>query len=277
MFNRDFRICPIIALSWGLSCAVLVAGEIEKAKIIELNQSIQTAPEDATLYLERGELYRLDSEYRLALKDFVTAQKLDPDLPAVELARARVYKDINRAEATEAHLLRFLERVPADLTGLRLLASLYAAQERYLEADAVYGQIIDTFESPPVSFYLIRARNRESYDDLEGSLQIIKEAIRQVEWNPMLENRALEYEIKLKRYPDALERTDRLIRNEERQAFRHHKAKGDIYLLAENPTAAEESYRQALTSLESLYPSLTNLPGLRALRDDLIKSIESLD
>jgi len=267
----------LIAFTWTFLCGLLSAGEIEKAAIIKLNQTMESGSVDASTYLERGELYRLDTEYRLALKDFATAEGLDPDLSEVHLARARVYVDINRNEQTEANLLRFLELEPTNLKGLRLLASLYAQQERFREADVIYSRIIDTFDTPPVSFYLIRSRNREAYDDLEGALDIIKEAIQAAEWTPMLESRALEYEIKLGQYEAALARLDQLAEKEARQAFRHYQKKAEVYLLMEDSGAAKENYRLALASLDSLYPSLANLPGMKAFREALLESLKNLE
>ena len=99
------RPIPVLMLL-SLPVASLLADEIDKEAIKQLNQVIQTRPDDAAVYLERGERYRDDSEYRLALIDFNTAERLNPDLPTIDLARAKVYNDINRHQLTEEYLLR---------------------------------------------------------------------------------------------------------------------------------------------------------------------------
>ena len=262
---------------WGVLLQSLSAGELEKAKIKELNKIIQTKPDEAAIYLERGELYREDSEYRLALKDFNTAERLNPHLAAIEFARARVYKDINRHDLTEDHLKRFLQLEPENLKALRLLATFYVDRERYQEADAVYGRIIKTFSTPALSFYFLRSQNREAYGDLEGALALIEGAIRLAEWTPMLENKAIEYELKLGDHRAAIERLDRLIERDERRRFRYYQKKAEVFLLMKDTVSAKKNFELALSSLDKRYPRLTHLPGLKTLRDQLLESIDTLD
>jgi len=261
----------------GLLLTGLLADELEKAEIKKLNRSIQTNPGNAALYLERGEIYREDSEFRLALKDFYTAERLNPQLAAVEFARARVYKDINRHQLTEEHLQRFLELEPENLKALRLLATFYVERERYQAADAVYERIIKTFSEPALSFYFLRSQNRENYGDVAGALALIEEAIRLVEWSPMLESKAVEYEVKLGDFRAALARLDGLIEREEQRRFRYYQKKAEVLLLAQDTVSAKENFELALSSLDQRHPRLTHLPGLKALRDQLLASIDALD
>lgn len=270
--------CDVLKVSLGgVLLQSLPAAELEKAKIKEINRIIQAEPDDAATYLQRGELYREDSEYRLALMDFNTAEQLNPQLAAIEFARARVYNDIKRYELTEHHLQRFLQLEPENRKALRLLANFYLELQRYREADAVYARIINTFTTPALSFYFLRSQNRENYGDVEGALAIIEDAIRRAEWTPMLENKAIEYEMKLGDHPAALARLDRLIEREEQRRFRYYKKKAEVLLQAEDPVSAKQNFELALSSLDQRHPSLTHLPGLQGLRDQLLASIAALD
>lgn len=278
MGNRTRLARTIRGLLWiALFASNLHGGELEKAAIKELNQLIQTKPDDAEVYLKRGELYREDSEYRLALKDFNMAERLNRNLSAIEFARARVYNDINRHELTEEHLLRFLGLEPANRKALRLLATHYIDREQYREADQVYGRIIETFETPTLSFYFLRSQNRESYGDIEGALALIEEAIRLSQWTPMLEIKAVEYEMKLDNHQAAFERLDRLIEKEDRRRFRYYQKKAEVLLVIGDVAQAKANYKHALNSLDERHPRLSHLPGLKALREDLLESIAALD
>ena len=62
-------------------------------RIRELNKEIAQQPDDARLYLRRGELYRQRSDMSLALSDYDRAAQLDPDLSDVDFARALVHLD----------------------------------------------------------------------------------------------------------------------------------------------------------------------------------------
>jgi len=280
MFHFKCRLIVIRAilglLLFALPAADLFADELEKAEIKKLNRVIETNP-DAAIYLERGEIYREDSEYRLALKDFNTAERLNPDLPTIDFARAKVYNDINRHDLTEDHLKRFLQLEPENRKALRVLATFYISRERYREADVIYGRIIDTFSAPALSFYFLRSQNREAYGDLEGALALIEGAIRLAEWTPMLENKAIEYELKLGDHRAAIERLDRLIERDERRRFRYYQKKAEVFLLMKDTVSAKKNFELALSSLDKRYPRLTHLPGLKTLRDQLLESIDTLD
>jgi len=269
------RPIPVLMLL-SLPVASLLADEIDKEAIKQLNQVIQTRPDDAAVYLERGERYRDDSEYRLALIDFNTAERLNPDLPTIDLARAKVYNDINRHELTEEYLLRFLRLKPHNLKALRLLVGLYIKRERYQEADAIYARILDTFAEPALSFYFLRSQNRESYGDLAGALAVIEAAIQAAGWQPMLENKAIDCEIKLGQHQAAIQRLDRLVERDGKRQYRYYQKKAEILLLLDDPAAARKNFVLALTALDERHPTLTYLPALKALREDLAESIRAL-
>lgn len=102
--------------------AVLVAPRLAAAhgdlhaQIVALTRTIAAAPTDATLYLQRGELYRAHHEPGPARADYDRALALNPSLDAARLARARLLVEIGRPAEAGADLEAFLARHPRHVT-----------------------------------------------------------------------------------------------------------------------------------------------------------------
>ena len=86
---------------------VLAHGELS-AQINQLTEKIKLDEKNANLYLQRGELYRLNGNAKAALEDYDRTQKLNPNLAEVDLARARLFFDAALPEMTEFSLKRRL-------------------------------------------------------------------------------------------------------------------------------------------------------------------------
>ena len=57
--------------------------------LAELSAQIMDQPENPVLFFERGEIHRARREYEIALADYNVAEKLDPDMFVIDLARGR--------------------------------------------------------------------------------------------------------------------------------------------------------------------------------------------
>ena len=94
----------------------LAHGELVRS-IAEVSAHLEAElgkPVDATrrakLYLERGELYRLNRDFARAARDYDAAELYDPQLEAISLARAHMLFDSGRSEPARQVLERFSGR-----------------------------------------------------------------------------------------------------------------------------------------------------------------------
>ena len=89
-------------------------GEIH-LRVLALTRQIQAATNNpARLYLERGELQREHGLWEEAGADYDRAAQLDPDLPGVNLCRAKLLADRGQLEAARAMFDQALLRNPGD-------------------------------------------------------------------------------------------------------------------------------------------------------------------
>src|SRR3989442_4174267 len=78
----------LLAVCGGMPLSLLAHGDLHK-RIEALGESIQSHPNNAELFLKRGELQRLHGQPELAIPDFKRALELNPTLDLAELGLGR--------------------------------------------------------------------------------------------------------------------------------------------------------------------------------------------
>ncbi|MBA2480512.1 MAG: hypothetical protein H0V44_07605, partial [Planctomycetes bacterium] len=109
MIRRPLLILCVVAALGGPSTWAHTELEV---RIAEATAAIDAHPEDATLYLQRGDLYRQHACWDDALADFERARRLAPDLAVVDLDRALTLSDAGRDADALAAFDAFLARAP---------------------------------------------------------------------------------------------------------------------------------------------------------------------
>ncbi|HEV8701324.1 MAG TPA: hypothetical protein VGV60_08635 [Candidatus Polarisedimenticolia bacterium] len=72
------------------------AHEAIERQIADLNARIAAHPQEAALYLMRGELHREHADWNAAARDYQRARDIDPGLDAVDLGFGRLRLDTGR-------------------------------------------------------------------------------------------------------------------------------------------------------------------------------------
>lgn len=104
----------------------------------------------AVSHLDIGADHLHNGRSALALREFVVAERLDPDNPRIQYALGEAYWARDRIEDAEAHLRRALETHP-DYHDARLhLSALLVRTERFEEAIVECDRLLDdpTFSTP---------------------------------------------------------------------------------------------------------------------------------
>lgn len=96
-------------------------------RIDALTRSIAETPLDAGLYLERGELLRLDGHLDDARRDLDAAAALDPRLPRLRLCQSALAFDEGDRELALVFASSFLAHHPEDRAALELRARIHEA------------------------------------------------------------------------------------------------------------------------------------------------------
>ena len=243
-----------LALSLAAGPAALSHDDAD-ARIRALDRRIAEEPPNASLFLDRGELHRIEGDHGAALADYARARALDPGLVVVDLCVGRAHLESDRpAEAVEV-LTRYLANRPGDARALALRGTGRAALGDHLLAaeDLSYAIALHGDRDPSLGLYLARARAlREAGGvHLAEALTGLDEGLERLGRPVTLELMALDLERTMGRFESALARLDRLVagaRRPEPWLVR----RGEVLEQAGRREEARQAYEAARVALEVL-------------------------
>src|SRR5688572_4322723 len=123
-----------IVISLTLTVEIARAHEGVDEHILALTAKIKRDPKNASLYLQRGELYRLHRNWNRAAADFDRASRLQPTLTVVDFARGVMLFESGRYPRAKVVLDRFLVKEPGHVEGLITRARVQSKIGARLEA-----------------------------------------------------------------------------------------------------------------------------------------------
>jgi predicted Zn-dependent protease len=240
--------------------------EIEDA-LIRLATQIAATPNEASLYLARGELYAKHAEWPLAEANFLRAAELSPHLPRLDIARGSLALATGHPDEACVLLTRALAVAPADPEVRILRGRALALQKMRPAALADYDVALRGIPAPSPELFLERAA---LFDSPEEALQSLDEGISRLGPVVSLHLRALEIEISLGRTDEALVRIDRLAATSERREL-WLKRRGDLLSSAGRPAEARAAYRAALAAIARLPDWFAQSPDTARLSAELVR------
>lgn len=273
----------IVALT--LAGAVLAAvpraafghADIE-VRIADLTKKIEANPTNAELYTKRGELHRVHRDWEAAMADYRRAAEIDPQLSAVHFLRGRMLFAAGRPQEAIVDLDQFLAIAGSDV-GLRREALVTRARVRvelgkFLEAAEDYTGAIATLTRHTPEYYLERSQALARAGLWGRALQGVDEAIERAGPLVTLEFYAIELELDLERYDNALARLGVIARwmPAERLLFR----RGEILRRAGRINEARRAYLAALEVVETASPPRRSTRAMQDLGLQLRSVLDQL-
>ncbi len=257
----------------ALVCATagLAHPEIDEA-LARLATALTAAPGDASLYLERGELYAKHQEWLSAEANYLRAAELSPRLPRLALARGSLALATGKVSDARSFLDHAIATAPADPTGWILRARALARLDLTPAALADYSRAFALLAAPSPELYLERAALIASPAD---ALRSLADAIVRLGPVMSLHLRALDLEISLGRVDDALARIDLLSSASERREL-WLKRRGDLLLSARRHAEARTAYVAAQAAIAALPAWLMNSPDTERLSTELTRLVTAL-
>jgi tetratricopeptide (TPR) repeat protein len=246
-------------------------------RLERMNRRIAAQPKDATLYLERAELYRHHGDFELTLADIDRGEALDPTLVATDLLRGRAFLDAERLQEADAALSLFLAEEPDHSPALEARGRTRVALGRHLEAARDYDRAIAHQPVPRPGCYLERARAlaavgdehlREAIAGLDAGIALMGPVV-------TLEQAALELELRRGATDAALERLDRAAARSPRKDTWLAR-RGRILEDAGRNAEARISYERALAELQRLPSSRRQTRASRDLENEIRSALERL-
>jgi tetratricopeptide (TPR) repeat protein len=228
----------------------------------------------AHLLLERGELHRLRRDFDDAARDLDACARLRPDLPGLTMARGRLLLESGRPRQAVAALEPLLrDRAVAPET-IYLHARALVALGQPARAVREIDQALRALPQPEPDHYLARAdlltglgpaHQRRALAGLDAGMRRLGPVV-------SLDSRAIDIEIALHRYRQALTRIDRQAAATVRKDIWLAR-RAEVLERAGRPEEAQQARRQALDVLRALPPTLLARPATRDLRDQLVAAL----
>jgi tetratricopeptide (TPR) repeat protein len=248
-------------------------------QIADVTASIREHPEDASLYLRRGELHRIHRDWRLAEADFIKAGKLDEELAEVDLALGKLRLSAGEPEAALEPLDRYVAQRPEVAAGWLARGRARMAAGRYLDAAADLTRGIEHPQNPrpQPDDYIDRARALESAGPkhLDSALAGLDKGM--ADLGPAVTLQILAIELELKRgNPDgALARIDRIAAQSRRQETWLLR-RGEILEQVGRVEEARRAYRATLESIETLPPGKRRVRAVQRLEAEARAGLDRL-
>jgi tetratricopeptide (TPR) repeat protein len=246
-------------------------------QIAQVREEIARNPNDASLYLKRGQLHRFHEDYSAAQKDYDQAARLDPALAAVNLCRGQMMLEAGWYEQALSHLNEFLSQNPRHTDGLVTRARVLAKLGKNLAAAADFTEAILHSAQPAPEYYIERAQAfcNAGAEHVETALRGLDEGVQKIGPIVTMQLYAIELEISLKRYDAALNRLEQIM------SASHRKEKwlmrrGEILQLAGRYEEAQAVYQQALKEIETLPPHRRQTKAIQDLQTRLQIALDLL-
>jgi predicted Zn-dependent protease len=248
-------------------------GQIEK-----VSAEIAKEPQNADLYLRRGELRRLHAEFSEAASDFEKAAALRPDWPQVEIAKSRLAFSAGNFEAAIAGMDRLLPKHPEYPEAWLIRARAKARLGKHVEAAKDYSEIVERVDRPEQDIFLERAAALavSGDDHLNEALRGLEVGLAKVGRVITLELAALDVELKLKRFDDALRRIDQIAAASKRQESWLAR-RGEVLIQAGRAEEARLTFRKALDAIAGLPPHIQATRSIAELKQRITTSIAKLE
>ena len=256
---------PLVGLAICLSVfpQFVRAHEGLHEQIVAITAKIKHDPKNASLYLQRGELYRLHRNWAQAASDYDHAARLQPGLTVVDLARGKMLFESRRFQRAKLALDRFLDRQPVHFEGLVTRARVLGKLGARLESARDFAQALALTSEPEL--YIERAEvlgGDERY--IQDALRGLDEGVKQLGPLVTLQLAAIDLELRHKNYNGALARLDAITAQSERKEMWLVR-RGEILRAAGRNEEARQAFNAALAAIDSLPPNRRQTKAVIAL------------
>jgi len=257
----------LLALASWIAPRAFAHGDVHDI-IAALTQQISEKP-SAELLLRRGQMYRVHGDMVGAGADFDAAEKLDPGLAEVDLARGEMLSEMRRNDEAKAALDRFLKKQPQHPGGYVARARVHSHEGAHLAAAEDFATATMLVPDADPSLFLEHARSLQQAGRVEDAIRVLDNAVTRRGMLVVLMQGALEIEEAAGMREQALSRLDKLIGASPRKE-RWLARKGALLETAGRKAEARACFLEAQTALESV-------PGPRRNSTAMLELAKKID
>lgn len=255
-----------VAVCLALLSPVARAHEGLHEQIQAITARIKRDPKNASLYLQRGELYRLHRDWARASADYNRAARLKPDLKIIDLARGKMLFESGRLQHAKLMLDRFVGRQPGHFEGVLTRARVLTKMGARSDAVFDFTQALAVAPIPDPDLYVERAQVIAGDEKrISEALNSLDDGIKKLGPLVTLQLAAIDLEMRRRNYDGALSRLDLIAAQSERQEAWLVR-RGEILKLAGRAEEARAAFDAALVAIESLPPERRQNRTITALQ-----------
>jgi tetratricopeptide (TPR) repeat protein len=242
---------PLMLAGAEATAPIWAHGDVD-VQVAALDEKIRLDPQNAVLYLKRGELYRLLRHWTEAESDFTRAERLDGHLAAVHLSRALLLES-GRPDAALTAVERFLAAEPGRSDAHELRGRILFRLGRHREAIPAFTRAIQLRDDPTADLYLERneAVLAERPESLNDAIEGLDEAIARLGPIVTLELPAIDLAVRTRNWKDALRRIDEAAGRSPRPE-NWLVRRGETLMQAGRHADAQQAFLAALRAIEAL-------------------------
>ena len=223
-------------------------------QIVAITAKIKRDPKNASLYLQRGELHRLHHDWSRAAADYDQAERLQPNLTIVDLARGKMLFESRRLRQARLVLDQFLRQQPEHVEGLVTRGRVLARIGARVEAARDFTQALAFAPAPEPELYLERAQVvARDARHINEALLGLDEGITRLGPIVTFQSFAIDLELRRHNYEAALKRLDLIAAQSERKEMWLVR-RGEIFRRAGRIEEARDAFNAALVAIEALPP-----------------------
>ena len=239
-----------VALAFAFPVTVLAHGDFH-LRIGTMMEHISRETNNAHLYLQRGELYRLHQDWQAAEADYDRAAQLDPKLGAVDFCRGKMLADSGQLPQAKVMFDRYLAGNPQDGQALVARARVFAKLGQNKTAVTDFTKAISLLAEPQPEFFLERSQALAADGKVEEALRGLDEGVKRLGPIVTLQLAAIDLNVERKHYDAALARVETILAQAARKESWLAK-RGDIELLMGHRADARKSYEAARAAWNAL-------------------------
>lgn len=244
-------------------------------QIEQVTKQIAKDPQNAELYLKRGELHRAHQEWDDAQADYDRALALDPGLFVIDYTRGRMFLEAGWPRSAKVSLDRFLRRQTNHVEALTARARASMKLEQHLDAARDYTAAIRHAATGRPELYIERAQAlaAEGAAHFEEALGGLDEGMQKMGTLVTLQLYAIDVELKRKHFDAALERLEKIAAQSPRKETWLAR-RGEILQQAGRGEEARKAFERALQAIGALPPARRNVPAMAELEKRIKTALE---
>ncbi len=267
-----YRLASCLALLSLIPGVLHAHGDLHE-QIEAITARIDNDPDNAELYLKRGELRRAHREWAAAQADFDRVASMNPALDTVELSRGLLWMEMGEVAQAEKALRRFLSNHPDHVVALAAHGRAVVRLGRFREGAAQFTRALAA--KPLPEFYLERARAlaKAEAENLRDAVRGLDEGLARLGPVVTLQLLALDLELQMPDYPAALSRLDAITLHATRKEMWLAR-RGDVLQQAGREADAKVAWEAALAALAQLAPQRRDTRAMKALESRVRASLQ---